>query len=508
MSDDLAEVRELFRGGSLLLIGLVFELGISFLVKVILARYLGRVDFGIVSIGMTLMTIVATVVLVGLHTGVGRYLPRTDSPRERNGIIISALQIIVPLSLAATALLVYFSGPLAEALLKDRTLRWVIIAFAIGVPFNTAVRFAVGTIQGSKTVLPKIYLQNIGLPGVRLLLLGGAVLLGLELIGVVAATVGAYVFVSIYGLWFIIRILSTIRTTGYKRYHRNLLSFSFPLLITSAMLLIFSEIDTLMLGYFDLPGAVGYYKAVYPLAMLLLVVLRAFRFLFMPQISELHADGNIDQMAESYAAVTRWTFIATMPVFIFLLSFPEQIISGLFGPEYAGGKLALIVLCLGFVTHTAVGPNGTTLTSIGRTRTIMYDNIAVATINVALNLLLIPRYSILGAAVATAIAYVSINLMYSIQLNRALDILPFPRDALQLYLFCLTVTVGVLWTWITSHPMVRVVLFGGFLLGFPYATLRFGGIGERELDILDDVGDRLGFRTERVRTIVERVISR
>lgn len=505
MTDDGA--RALFRGGSLLLVGLAVELGVSFGVKLLLARYLGRVDFGIVSIGMTLMTITATVVLAGLHTGVGRYLPRAETPRERNGIIVSALQIILPLSIAASVGVAVVATPLAEALLDDRALSWVILVFALGIPFNAVVRFANGTIQGTQKVLPRIYLQNIGLPVTRLGLLALAVVLGLGLSGVVAATVGAYIVISVYGLWFIIRSLSEPRTAGYNATHRELLSFSFPLLVTSAMLLVFSEIDTLMLGYFDLPGSVGDYRVVYPLAMLLLVVLRSFRFLFMPHVSELDASDETEAMTDAYAAVTKWVFVATIPVFVILISFPERIIALLFGAEYTGGTVALVVLCLGFVTHTVVGPNGTTLTSMGRTRTIMYDNIVVATLNTVLNLVLIPRYSILGAAIATAVAYAVINLLYSVQLYRALGIVPFPRDASRLYLFCLVGTGVLLWAQFFTPTLLRTVLSVGFLAVFPYAVIKLGGIGPREVAMLDEAGERVGLDSGRVRSVLNRVLD-
>ncbi|MFC6795391.1 flippase [Halobaculum halobium] len=467
----------------------------------------GRVDFGIVSIGMTLMTIVATVVLAGLHTGVGRYIPRSDTPRERNGVIISALHIVIPLSVVAAVVLAVFSTPLAEALLNDQKLRWVIIAFAVGVPFNTVVRFANGTIQGSQEVLPRVYLQNIGIPGARFVFLGIAVLFGLGLSGVVAATVGAYVALSGYALWVISRSLSSIRTTGYDPAHRELLSFSIPLLITSAMLLVFSEIDTLMLGYFASSGTVGDYKVVYPLAMLLLIVLRSFQFLFMPQISERHADDDLAGAVEAYASVTKWVFVATVPVFLVLISAPKQIIILLFGAEYTGGTLALIVLCVGFVTHTAVGPNGTTLTSIGRTRTIMYDNIVVAAINVILNFLLIPRYGILGAAIATAVAYVGINILYSAQLFRALGILPFPGSAIRLYLFSLISAAAVLWTWFIDAATVRLIVAAVALLLFPVAVVRLGGISVREVELLEQVGQRIGLSDGRLTEILDRFVD-
>jgi len=75
-----------------------------------------------------------------------------------------------------------------------------------------------------------------------------------------------------------------------------------------------------------------------------------------------------------------------------------------FGPEYTDGSLALVTLALGFFTHSVAGPNVNTLTAIGRTRIIMWDNLLAGVTNIALNFALIPEYGILGAAVATAVS--------------------------------------------------------------------------------------------------------
>lgn len=78
-SDASASIRGLAKGGSVLFAGIVIELGISFLATLIIARVLGRVGFGAVSLGRTTMTLVSTVLLLGLDTGIGRYPPRRRS---------------------------------------------------------------------------------------------------------------------------------------------------------------------------------------------------------------------------------------------------------------------------------------------------------------------------------------------------------------------------------------------------------------------------------------------
>ncbi|WP_306059963.1 polysaccharide biosynthesis C-terminal domain-containing protein [Natronococcus wangiae] len=76
------------------------------------------------------------------------------------------------------------------------------------------------------------------------------------------------------------------------------------------------------------------------------------------------------------------------------------------------GNIELIVLPSGFYLHTLIGPNSKLLLAIGETRAMMKASIQSAILNITLNYLLIPQYSIMGAALATAGSYVVLNIIY------------------------------------------------------------------------------------------------
>lgn len=73
---------------------------------------------------------------------------------------------------------------------------------------------------------------------------------------------------------------------------RELLTFSAPLVISAVMGDVLADIDIFRLGYFTTSSDIGVYNVVYPLATLLTAVLTSFGFIFMPVISELHANDQ------------------------------------------------------------------------------------------------------------------------------------------------------------------------------------------------------------------------
>jgi len=98
-------IRRLFKSGLLLFAGLVLELRISFAAKILIARLLGRPAYGVATIGITTLSFASTILLFGMNTGVGRYLPRFDDEADRKGIMASGLQVVIGFSVSCAVLL-------------------------------------------------------------------------------------------------------------------------------------------------------------------------------------------------------------------------------------------------------------------------------------------------------------------------------------------------------------------------------------------------------------------
>jgi O-antigen/teichoic acid export membrane protein len=459
-------LRTVFTGGSVVFLGLFVELGVSFLAKLIIARVLGPVDYGVVALGVTTMVIVSTVVLLGLNTGIGRSLPRYDDPEHRRGVLVSSFQIAVPLAIVA-GLSVYVAAPtIATEGFGDPSVTPVLRIFGLIIPLSAVVKLAVGSTQGLQQALPKVYIRNLVLPVTRFAAVLVVIGLGFGATGVAWAYAIAYAVAAVVGIYVLFRRTSLF-SWGIDTVpmHRSLLTFSAPLVISSTMTLVLSDIDTFMLGYFSSTGAVGVYNTVYPLAHLLIVAMSSFGFIFMPVVSELHENGETMAVKRIYQIATKWIFLVTFPIFAVMALFPTQTIRLTFGPEYVEGSLTLVVLAVAFFTHSVAGPNTNALTSIGRTRTIMYDNTLVAAINIVLNLVLIPQYSILGAAVATAVSYILLNLLYMIQLHRETGIQPFTTTLVR------SGTIGValvfvIYSLVTTLFEVTLPVFLGTVITF------------------------------------------
>lgn len=491
-------IREMVKGSGVLLVALVVELGVSFVAKVIMAQSLSQVNYGVVSLGIVVMSILSTVTMLGLRTGIARYLPRFDDLTDRRGVLISSYAMAMPVSVGV-GIAVFLGAPfLAVVVFSDPALTVPLRIFACIIPLSAFVNMVIGTGQGLKDPLPQVALRHLLLPIARFAGIGAVLLAGFGAVAIAGAYFAAYLLTAVLALWYLLTQTPLLdRSSGWTPRYRELLAFSAPLIITRVMVHVFSDLDMLMLGSLVADGtaAVGTYNVVYPLAELLTLALTAFRFIFVPVLSELHADQEVADARRLYQVSTKWAGMATLPLFLLLLLFPERIISLTFGAKYAEGATALAILSVGFFVHSVVGLNGSALTAFGRTRTIMWDNVATATVNVVLNLLLIPRYGIVGAAVATTVSYLLLNLLYSVQLHREIGVQPLTASLVRPALISLVLVLAIRWFVLTFFGLDALVVVGFgllFALAYGLAVLRFGGIEEEEVMLVLSFEERFG----------------
>jgi len=110
----------------------------AYLGMMLVARFLGPTDFGLITLASAVATITSTVVLVGMPEGVVRYVSfykgKTDKGRIK-GVIVSALKVVLPLGIAAAILLFLFADVISIRVFHDTNLTPILRIFSFSVPF-------------------------------------------------------------------------------------------------------------------------------------------------------------------------------------------------------------------------------------------------------------------------------------------------------------------------------------------------------------------------------------
>jgi O-antigen/teichoic acid export membrane protein len=299
----------------------------------------------------------------------------------------------------------------------------------------------------SRTILLR---QSILAPGLRLLLI-------LVLIKVGASVVfltNGYLGISLLGvLLYVWMFAQMLYTQGWlKECHprefsypvRDILGFASPMMFSTLIWMLMESSGAVLLGYFKDSEAVASFRVVQPITQLNMFVTTAFTTLYTPMAAKLYARNDHDELSELYWRTAIWMTVLSFPVFVVTFSFARPITIGLYGIQYADAVPVTILLSLGYFVQTILGFNGITLKIFNQLRYVVGINIVAVVFNIALNLLLIPRWGALGAAIATAATMIVHNVLKQFGLWKYTGITLFDRRYVLTYIAIFAVPMALL----------------------------------------------------------------
>jgi len=145
-----------------------------------------------------------------------------------------------------------------------------------------------------------------------------------------------------------------------------------------------------------------------------------------PRFTEMFAVGDRRGANTVYQATTAWLIILTWPLYLLAVIYGPQLLV-IFGHSYRAGDSVIVVLGLTMLLATACGQVDMVLNTTGRSSWSLANGLLAVTINVSLDLFLIPRYGILGAAIGWAVAIAITNLTPLAQVAAVVRLHPFGR---------------------------------------------------------------------------------
>lgn len=213
---------------------------------------------------------------------------------------------------------------------------------------------------------------------------------------------------SIVGLVISFKLPLKVKTKRNYPY-RSLLNLSLPILFSSAFLFISNWTDIFMLGSMVSKVEVGVYSAAYKLASMSLLIILTINIVFAPKISTLYNQKKTLQLKDEVRKTNRVMFILTLPIAVGLIVF-NKFLLGLFGQEFLSGEVTLIILTIGFLFNSFSGTVAHILNMTDYQKILRNLTLSMAILNIGLNFILIPKFGITGAAVASLFSQIFLNL--------------------------------------------------------------------------------------------------
>lgn len=404
---------KLVRGG-LGSIGLkTFYLAAQFGVGVALARMLGPESLGLYAFTLALIQLMA----VAGQFGFPLFLVRTVSVyrAEANYALLRGLCRSGLLMVLAISCLVAGVAALAVVLLDmwgGRLSSQVLLTGLFLVPLFALLAATRGSIQGLGHPLAAQLPEQVLRP----------VLLVLGLITIVLADLNLTVTVA---LWLNIATASLALCAGLVllSFHmpaetRHLppetrtaswLHASLPFLLLAGGQVMMYQTDVVMLGIMATETAVGLYRVAIQVADGLGVVLFGISIVIAPHLARLHTEGDWRTIQLILVNGHRIGAAALLVPVVLIAIFAAPLLHLIFGAAFVSADGAMAVLVLGKLAYATIGFAGLALSMLGRPGMAATITAITVLLNVMLNLILIPHFGIVGAAIATSTSAVLVN---------------------------------------------------------------------------------------------------
>ncbi|MDF2146902.1 flippase [Knoellia sp. p5-6-4] len=471
------DINRMGRGGGLNLVGAVWNQVALFGIISLLAAQLGEDDVGRYASCYALLSLLGLLSLAGFRSAMTRFVAMHvadgDASRLR-GTLRMGLGLTVLASLVIGGLLAALapwvartlSGP---AMTDDPAMAAGVRLVALSLPAVTFSDAALAATQGWRTQRPFTLIGRIFEPGLKFALTAGALAAGLAFEGAMWSIVAAaWAAAALAGLALKAQLRGTPGADAVYEI-REIFSFSMVSWLAALAATGLIWVGTLLLGAMEGQAEVGSFNVATRLVMLAVFVMAPINAAFTPHMAHLFHTGQVEESARAYGSATRWILTLSMPAFIVLIAFPTQLL-GYFGEVYTTAAAVTVILAFGQLVSAAAGPCGTVLNMSGRVRLSMLDNIGALALGVVLNLVLIPSYGIVGAAVAWSASLVAAN---SAKVVQARYVVGVPAAGARLGRILLAAvpaagTAALLTQWVhhwtgvvlIAAPLVAVVFFG------------------------------------------------
>lgn len=411
--------RIIIKGTVIMFIGIVFKTLCMMVQNIVIGHKLGADVLGTFTIANTIFQLLGIFSIFGLYNTINRFAPEYLSAKKENrlyrllGTTVKFSFIMSVLS----ALVIFLTTSLFVEIFDDAHLGIVLKTLILGLPFYTLIRIISAIATSFETTKLQALIENILLPFTIFIILLIFVWQGITFTAIPVAYLLGYV-INFFIALILIRYTRIKEIDLYKSFEffdKKYLIYSIPIFFNTLLLFLITWFDTMALGYFRDSKEVGVYNATYSIAIAPRLMLTALSTIFFPTISRLISENKISRARNTYKDVIRVITFITLPMNIFIVIFSREILL-IFGKEFDIPILLMLIFSTGVFLNILSGPVKLTLNAFDKQSLVSVNSIIAFLVTVVLNLILTPKWGIIGAAIANSTAVVVHNYTSLIEL--------------------------------------------------------------------------------------------
>lgn len=461
---------------------------LRYVIEIIIGRSLGPQALGIFATGIVIIGVGSVISRVGLDNTAKKYVPIYDRNQESGhllGLVFLCLSIPFILGLIVSGLMTYILEAFGAGLGFDDI--FALKMFIWGIPFYSVMMVGIAITRGFRHTKYAVYSRDIGqsliaLAGIIVIILSSQEIFGLAI---------AYIISIIFGMAIVIAFIRDLirgeKGGGIVVEWKKWGAYSIPVFFVAVVNQVFSWTDILMLNVLMPSAAVGRYRAAFQMSAMLILLQHSANSIF-PSIASdyFHSDQHYD-LRMVYRTLTKWLIWAGILGGAFLFIFPE-IILGIFGPRFSGLQSTLRVLVIGQFFAVGFGLAGPLLIMSGYERTELVNSTVCSVLNIVLNFVLILRFGIIGAAIATSI---SLGILATLRIGQSVYLLGINPISTDYWRSSIAAVASIL-VMVSVHETAMVsrhqVIAAAILSLLTFAIINYSiGLSEADKSLLSEI---------------------
>ena len=468
------------------IVGSVLKFGSNYLLQV----GFGATLYGLYSIALALILLIASLCNLGLGDTTMRYTAIYQGKKQTRslyGLIIFCSGLAGVMGVLGVVGLIFFSPTLAATKKEPRLLPLLeLMAPLVLLMSLQPVWF--GSLQGLKLFKWRVLSERILMPIVLLVMVIVFFIFAPSLFTIASATIISVAVGTFAGSYFLYRSARPLVRGSRPRFKvREWIVFSVFNFLTSITEVVLESIDTLLLVVYAVANAqVGQYNAAVKISDFIAMPLISLSTMFAPTIAELHSKGEHIKLGIMYKVVNKWAITLSLPIFLVATLFSRTLLQ-LSGRTFVDAWTLLVVSAIGSMVNAAAGSFGYLLLMTGHQKWSFMNSVASVTLNIVFGALLIPHYGAMGTALGTMIALILVNIMRYAQVRLLLKINPYAWDVIKPFgagVLAAAITGGLLFLLEKTNVFVHLLLIP-VCLGCYIGFLILFKVGPEDMVVVD-----------------------
>jgi len=463
------EIVEIGKKSPLIFLGDIAQKVIESVAALIIGRLLGADVYGQFVFASSILFFLSILPKLGFNNGIINYLSRDDiSENIKKSVLTFSLIISFVISVVFVIIIFINLGIFQHIVIGDETYYQVFNFMLPSLVILVIREILQSYFLGKKRVKEILVINNFFIPTFRIL----SIIILYYVFNInnfVSLIIPYYINAIISIIVFTIIIikengLGNLRDKTFNRV--AYMQYTLPLLVIGMINIIAENTDRYMLGILVGSDSVGVYRIAYMFGAISSFGLAAINRIFQPIISQMYYSHKQDELNKVYRFAAKWSFILSAVV-LGVITINAREIMLLPGSEFASGAGPLIIIAIGQFVNAAVGSVGLLNMMSGNSKAPLVAVICSTAVNVALNVLLIPHYAMIGAAVATAIALIINNIINFVYMYKKFKFNPFSKYYLTIIISMLLFSFGtvLLFNLFHLHYLIKLVLSTLFFVG-------------------------------------------